>query len=218
MLDYYQTIKAPTEGLYKDRGSKFIAYTYNVENVESVDAKLVEIGLMHPKARHICYAYSIGLDDNLYRINDDGEPSGTAGRPIYNEIMSNELRDTLIAVVRYFGGTKLGVPGLINAYKSASQDALAQAEFITKYITQTIKVKYKPKDMGRLYDIIKRLGVSHIKNEYGLQPTLLIEQRQSLINDTIRQIYAQYHGYGLEDIKEDFISPDIEIELLETET
>ncbi len=155
------------------------------------------------------------MDQNQYRINDDGEPSGTAGRPIYNEILSNELTDIVIAVVRYFGGTKLGVPGLINAYKSTAQDAILNAEIVTKYITQTIKITYKPKDMGRLYDIIKRLGVSDIKNEYGMEPSLLVEQRLSKATLSVKQIYAQYHGYGIDDIPDDFESPDIKIEILD---
>ena len=214
MLDYYLTVTGESEGVFKSKGSKFIAYCFPVSDIESVDLRLEEIKSRHPKARHVCYSYNIGMDQQLYRINDDGEPSGTAGRPIYNEILSNELTDILIAVVRYFGGTKLGVPGLINAYKTASQDALDHTEIVTKYLTQTIKVTYEPKDMGRLYDIIKRIGIGDIKNEYGLQPTLILEQRKSKIINTIKEIYAQYHGYGVEDIHDDFESSDLKIELL----
>lgn len=214
MLDYYQTVSSESQGIFKSKGSKFIAYCFPVSDIGTIDIHLEGLKTLHPKSRHVCYSYSLGLDQQQYRINDDGEPSGTAGRPIYNEILSNELTDILIAVVRYFGGTKLGVPGLINAYKTASQDALKHSEIITKYLTQTITVEYKPKDMGRLYDIIKRIGIEDIQNEYGLQPTLILKQRRSKITNTIKEIYAQYHGYGIEDISDDFESPALKIELL----
>lgn len=206
MLDAYKTILIPTEGVFKDRGSRFIGHIFPVDKQEDADSALDHLKTCHPKARHICYAYSIGLDEQQLRINDDGEPSGTGGRPIYNEIRSAELNNILIAVVRYFGGTKLGVPGLIHAYKTAAHMAIQSATIVTKYITTSITIRYRHQDLGRLYDIIKRLNISEIDNHYEDPPYMVIEQRKSIASLTIKQIYAHYMGYDINDIDDKFAS------------
>src|SRR5262252_8044704 len=122
--DYYNTIEKLSVAEFKDRGSKFIAYTFPIVNINDFKTRLEEIKKEHPKATHHCFAYRLGIGGNNYRVSDDGEPSGTAGRPILGQIDSKELTDVLVIVVRYFGGTLLGVPGLINAYKSSAALAL----------------------------------------------------------------------------------------------
>ncbi|RZL34499.1 MAG: YigZ family protein, partial [Pedobacter sp.] len=118
--DSYKTINGAAEGIFRDKGSKFIAYAYPIRSEEEIKPLINNLRSEHAKARHFCYAYRLTPDRSVYRINDDGEPSGTAGRPILNCLLSEDLTNIIIVVVRYFGGTLLGVPGLINAYKNAS--------------------------------------------------------------------------------------------------
>ncbi len=213
-MDAYKTIANSSEGQYKDRGSKFLSFAYPLSRIDDVEAYLSHTRALHPKSRHICYAYILGIDQPEFRINDDGEPSGSAGRPIFNAIRSASLTNTLIAVVRYFGGTKLGIPGLIAAYKNASINAIENNFIITRYLTQDISIIYTPQALGRLYDIIKRLGISDINNFYEPYPHLVISQRLSKVQQTILDIYAQYHGYKSSEIDLDFSSPDFKIQVL----
>ncbi|MFT7606590.1 MAG: putative YigZ family protein, partial [Saprospiraceae bacterium] len=142
MIDLYKTIVAPSIGEFKDRGSKFIAYAYPVYTEEEWQEHLNTVKKEHFKARHHCFAFRIGLDKNNFRANDDGEPSGTAGRPILGQIDSFELTNVFVVVVRYFGGTKLGVSGLINAYKNATIDAFQQATIIEKTVEDIYKISF----------------------------------------------------------------------------
>ena len=135
---YYQSIEKPAIAEYKDRGSKFIAYAFPVNSVNEFKEKLAAIKKEHPKATHHCFGYRLGLDGNNFRVSDDGEPSGTAGRPILGQIDSKKLTNVLIIVVRYFGGTLLGVPGLINAYKTAAALALQ----VTPVVRKPVEVNY----------------------------------------------------------------------------
>lgn len=137
MIGTYKTIAAPAVGEFKDKGSRFIAFAYPVETVEKVKGYVDDLRQEHHKARHWCYAYRIGTEGVQFRANDDGEPAGSAGRPILGQIDSFGVTDILIVVVRYFGGTLLGVPGLINAYKNAAAEALNQAEIVEKNIEKT---------------------------------------------------------------------------------
>ncbi|HPS14142.1 MAG TPA: YigZ family protein, partial [Prolixibacteraceae bacterium] len=134
MNDTYKTIEAPSEGLFKDKGSKFISYAFPVASEDQVKEIVLQIRKEHFNARHHCYAYRLGYTGEKYRANDDGEPSGTAGRPIHGQLLSNDLTNVLIVVVRYFGGTLLGVSGLINAYKTAATEAIKNARIVTKII------------------------------------------------------------------------------------
>ena len=144
--DTFKSISGPAEGLYKEKGSKFLAFAYPVVSEEEVRAALEKIRKEYYDARHHCYAYRLGLSGDVWRYNDDGEPSSTAGRPIYGQILSRELSDVLIVVVRYFGGIKLGVPGLIRAYKAAAADALDYA--VTFDYVAMDRVMRVLKDMG----------------------------------------------------------------------
>ena len=127
--DFYNTIEKPATAEFKDRGSKFLAYVYPVQLIEEFKIRLADLKKEHPKAVHHCFAYRLGTDKNNFRVSDDGEPSGTAGRPILGQIDSKELTNVVIIVVRYFGGTLLGVPGLINAYKTSASMVLQTANY-----------------------------------------------------------------------------------------
>lgn len=148
----YQTIAAPAEAEFKDKGSRFIAFAYPVRTTEEIKAHVEALREAHHKARHWCYAYRLGTDGNQFRANDDGEPSGSAGRPILGQIDSAGLTDVLIVVVRYFGGTLLGVPGLIHAYKTAAAEALQVAEVVEKNIEKTVWLRC---DYPHLNDAIR---------------------------------------------------------------
>src|ERR1700710_1488137 len=134
--DFYYTIEKEATAEFKDRGSKFIAYACPVKNVEEYKEKLNALKKEHAKATHHCFAYRIGLDGNNFRVSDDGEPSGTAGKPILGQIDSKELTNVLVIVVRYFGGSLLGVPGLINAYKSTAAMVLQMTPIIQKTVEE----------------------------------------------------------------------------------
>ncbi|MDO5069319.1 MAG: YigZ family protein [Neisseria zoodegmatis] len=148
----YQTIAAPAQAEFKDKGSRFIAFAYPVRTTEEIKTQVDTLREAHHKARHLCYAYRLGTDGNQFRANDDGEPSGSAGRPILGQIDSAGLTDVLIVVVRYFGGTLLGVPGLIHAYKTAAAEALQVAEVVEKNIEKTVWLRC---DYPHLNDAIR---------------------------------------------------------------
>jgi uncharacterized YigZ family protein len=154
--DTYLTIAKPSEGLYKEKGSKFIAYAHKVYSDEEVKDILNKIKKDHPQARHVCYAYRLGIDGENYRYNDDGEPSGTAGKPIYGQLLSFNVTNVLIAVVRYFGGTKLGVGGLITAYKEAAKNALESAEIIEETAKRKLTFTFHYGKMSDVMNFLKR--------------------------------------------------------------
>lgn len=141
-LEDYLTLSAPSEGLYKEKGSKFLAFAYPVATEEEVKARLEELKKQYHDARHHCYAYVLGVSRDNFRANDDGEPNHSAGDPILGQINSKQLTNTLVVVVRYFGGTKLGVGGLINAYKIATEEALNSATIVKIEITYPVKISY----------------------------------------------------------------------------
>jgi len=134
MEDNFLTIDNECSGVYREKGSKFIAYAFPCGDVAAFEERLVLLKKEHPKARHHCYAYILDPSNQQYRYNDDGEPTGSAGLPIYNQLKSMQLKKIAVVVIRYFGGKKLGVPGLINAYREATQDALSQAKIVEKYV------------------------------------------------------------------------------------
>jgi len=177
--DTYQTIAAPAEGFYKEKGSKFIAYVYEVDSEETVRTCLEEVQKLHNKARHYCYAYRIGKDGNRFRANDDGEPSGTAGRPILGQIDSFGLTNLLAVVGRYFGGTKLGTSGLKRSYKTATQDALEQATIIERIVVSSYQVVFDYVATSAVMNFIKQEGFAIKSMDYQEKTTLLVQVRQS---------------------------------------
>lgn len=166
--DYYYTIEKTATAEYKDRGSKFIAYAFPVEVINDFKQRLGELKKEHPKAVHHCFAYRIGLDGNTFRVSDDGEPSGTGGKPILGQIDSRQLTNVAIIVVRYFGGTLLGVPGLINAYKTSSSMALQVTPVVQKQVEVLYKLQFDYTQMNEVMMIIKQTNCRVIKRELQL--------------------------------------------------
>jgi uncharacterized YigZ family protein len=167
MIDTYNTINATSKGIFTDRGSKFIAYAYPIQSEEEIKEYLEILKKEHWKAGHHCYAWRLGTDGNTHRANDDGEPSGTAGKPILGQLDSFEITDTLVVVIRYFGGTKLGVGGLINAYKSAAIDALKQVEIISKTIDNYYKIVYDYGITSQVMNFISHYELNIISQSFG---------------------------------------------------
>ena len=153
--DNYYTIHDHSEGIYRDKGSRFMAYLFPVTSDSRIKEVIAGLKAEHPKARHYCWALRLSTDKSVFRLNDDGEPSGTAGRPILNTLLSNEITDVLAVVVRYFGGTLLGVPGLINAYKSATIDAINNAKIINKTVNSVFVINFNHAQMNDVMKIIK---------------------------------------------------------------
>lgn len=183
-MSIYNTIHIKSEGEFLDKGSKFPTYAFEVNSGAEIKERLEEVKILHPKATHHCYAYKLGLDDNNYRANDDGEPSGSAGRPILGQIYSNELTNVLIIVVRYYGGTKLGVSGLINAYKKAAQDAINNSKIVTKEIQVHFKVSCNYLEVNDLLNFLKKMEVNQLEQTFTEECTLNFQVEKSK-NDQI---------------------------------
>ena len=176
--DSYKTIAKPAEGSYSEKRSKFLAYAFPVQNEEEVKQRLAEIQKKHWDARHHCYAYILGPHKDAYRLNDNGEPSGTAGRPIYGQLLSKDLTNTLVIVVRYFGGIKLGVSGLQNAYKVAAREALDAAVIEERTIQETFSVTFEYVKMNDIMQILKDPEVQVLDRQSYLQCIYTISVRQ----------------------------------------
>lgn len=179
--DSYLTVKQPAQGLFKDKGSKFIGYIFPIESAEDVKGILAQLKSEHPKARHICWALRLSTDRSVFRVNDDGEPFGTAGKPILNTLLSANLTQVCVAVVRYFGGTLLGVPGLIHAYKEASLEAIKAAEIIEKTIKDRYQVHVPYTQLNAVMKILKDENITIIAQELGTECSLIIEIRQQFV-------------------------------------
>lgn len=181
--DTYISIKSPSEGLYKDRGSRFAAFAFPVETEEEVKAIVDSLKKKYHDARHHCYAYRLGLDGLKWRANDDGEPSGSAARQILSQIDSAGLSDVLVVVVRWFGGIKLGIPGLINAYRSSADDALQNAAKIQKIAGEWYRVSFTYADMPAVMQAIKKLDLPQRGAEFSEQCSVDVRVRLSSRDD-----------------------------------
>lgn len=168
MEDTFKTIAKPSEGLFKDKGSRFISYAFPVNAEIEIREILQSIKKGHHSARHHCYAWRIGREKLLFRVNDDGEPSSTAGKPILGQIQSFDLTNILIVVVRYFGGTLLGVPGLINAYRNAALDAINQAEIIEKVVEKCLLIEFNYHAMNEVMKVFKDEKLPQIDPQFDL--------------------------------------------------
>jgi uncharacterized YigZ family protein len=186
--DTFKTIRTPAEGIFKDRGSKFLSYAYPIENENEVKPLVENLKKEHFKAVHHCYAYRLGLDRSNFRVNDDGEPSGTAGKPILNTLLSQDLTNILVIVVRYFGGTLLGVPGLINAYKSATIEALVVADIFEKTVNDVYNVSFEFVQMNDIMKIVKEFSLKIRNQTYDNQCTMELEFRKTLTNQVIGKL------------------------------
>ena len=176
--DTYKTIAKPAEGSYSEKRSKFLAYVFPVQNEQEVKQRLAEIQKKHWDARHHCYAYILGPHKDAYRLNDNGEPSGTAGRPIYGQLLSKDLTNTLVIVVRYFGGIKLGVSGLQNAYKVAAKEALDAAVIEERTIQEQYRVVFEYVKMNDVMQILKDPEIQVLDRQSDLRCTYTISVRQ----------------------------------------
>ncbi|GGG90982.1 hypothetical protein GCM10007415_26970 [Parapedobacter pyrenivorans] len=186
--DTYRTIAAPAEGLFKDKGSKFIAYAYPLTDEKAVKEKVAVLKSMHPKARHHCWAYRLTPDRTIFRINDDGEPSGTAGRPILNTLLSYDVTNVLVVVVRYFGGTLLGVPGLIHAYKTATQEALAVADIVELTVNDVYRIAFGYEHLNAIMRIVKEENLTVLKQDFDNHCTMDVEIRQLQVARTLGRL------------------------------
>jgi uncharacterized YigZ family protein len=157
--DTYRTIEKPSESVFRDRGSKFLAFAYPLTSDQELKNILSVLKTAHPKANHHCWALRLTPDRSVFRLNDDGEPSGTAGRPILNTLFSANITNVVIIVIRYFGGTLLGVPGLINAYRSAAEDAIRQAVIIEKTVNDVYTIEF---DYLQINDVMRVIKEEHI--------------------------------------------------------
>jgi len=167
-LEYYETNSQPSTVEFKDRGSKFIAFAFPIESADDFKKQLQALKKEHPKAAHHCFAYRIGTDGNQFRQTDDGEPAGTAGKPILGQIDSKQLTNVLVVVVRYFGGTLLGVPGLINAYKTAASLALQVTPVVRKPIEKKYLIEFDYTRVNEVMTILKQFSCTIIGQEMQL--------------------------------------------------
>lgn len=190
--DTYNTLNSTSTGIYKDKGSKFHSFAYPVKSENEI--KLIIDNLKHEyyDARHHCYAYVLGYDKSAWRANDDGEPSGTAGKPIYNVIQSHNLTNVLIVVVRYFGGIKLGVPGLINAYKQAAKDAVNNSVIVEKIIFEQYRITFPYELINEVMKITKEFGVQIIDMKVDNDAELVCKIRRNDAQKLIAKCKSLY--------------------------
>lgn len=186
--DTYRTIAAQSDGLFKDNGSRFIAKAYPVETEAEVKAIVDSLKKEYYDARHHCYAYRLGLDGSKYRANDDGEPSGSAGRPILGQIDSAGLSDILVVVVRYFGGIKLGIPGLIRAYKTSTSDAISSAEIVEKIAGRNWRIDFDYMAMNSVMKTVKDMALPQKNQNFGERCSMEVRVRLSQESDFIERM------------------------------
>ena len=184
--DTYKTITAPVEGIYTEKRSKFIAIALPVTTLEQVKEHLDRLQKQYYDARHVCYAYMLGPERTNFRANDNGEPSGTAGKPILGQINSNELTDILIVVVRYFGGIKLGTSGLIVANKAAAAEALASAEVVTRTVDEVVRFSFEYPMMNEVMRVVKEMEPRILEQGYDQDCLMALQIRRSRM-ETLRQ-------------------------------
>ncbi|SEJ21175.1 uncharacterized protein, YigZ family [Dyadobacter koreensis] len=178
--DTYCTIAEPAEGFFKDKGSKFISFVFPISSENEAKIYLLELRELHPKANHHVYAYRLGLDRMTYRLSDDGEPSGSSGRPILNTLYSKEITNILVVVVRYFGGTLLGIPGLINAYRSATEDALENAQIVEKHLFNLYDLQFSYVQMNDVMRIVKEMELPVREQTFEMECKMVLEVRTTL--------------------------------------
>lgn len=186
--DTYKSISGPSEGLFKDNGSRFIALAYPVETEAEVKEIVASLRKEYYDARHHCYAFRLGLDGSVWRASDDGEPSGSSGRPILGQIDSAGLSDILVVVVRYFGGIKLGIPGLIRAYKTSTADALANAQVVEKIAGAWYRIRFDYASMQSVMKVIKDLDLPQRAQDFGMECSMEVRVRSSIDADFLEKI------------------------------
>ena len=194
--DSYLEVVGSSQGLFKDKGSKFIAYTFHIKDEDDVKTRMAEVKKKEYAACHHCYAYVINPDKSIQRDSDDGEPSNTAGKPILGQLLSHDLTNTLIIVVRYFGGVKLGIGGLINAYRIAAQDALKNIVIEKSYIKEVFVVNFQYPEMNNVMRLVKDLKLDVIKQKFEIECELTFSIRKSQ-SEQMQSIFALNHKVKL---------------------
>ena len=197
--DSYKSIAAEARGLFKDNGSKFIAHAYPVETEEEVKEIVAALKKEYYDARHHVYAYRLGYMGDKFRANDDGEPSGSSGRPVLGQIDSNGLSDILVVVVRYFGGIKLGIPGLIRAYKTSTADAIANAQIVEKIAAKMFRIHFGYLNMNDVMKVMKDMGLEQKNQKFDMECSIDTSVRLSLV-ETFEQRMGDVEGCRLEEI------------------
>ena len=188
ILDSYKSIAAPSEGLFKDNGSRFIARAYPVETEEEVKEIVASLKKEFYDARHHVYAYRLGYKGDRFRANDDGEPSGSSGRPVLGQIDSNGLSDILVVVIRYFGGIKLGIPGLIRAYKTSTADAIANAEIVEKIASRMYRVHFGYMSMNSVMKVMKDMNLEQKNQKFDMECSIDTGVRLSLVDSFLERM------------------------------
>lgn len=177
--DSYLTISAPSEGLFRDRGSKFLAFAYPVKNEPEIKSRLQELRKEHPSANHHCYAWRLGADKAAFRANDDGEPSNSAGKPILGQIQAKDLTNVLVVVVRYFGGTLLGVNGLIQAYKQAAAEALGNAAILEEFIYFGYRIEFDFDALSPVMRLLKECEAKILSTSYEEKNSIVFQVKKA---------------------------------------
>lgn len=198
--DTYRTLSAPSTGEFRDRGSKFLAYAFPAYTEADWKAQLEEVRKAHPKARHYCYAYRLGLDGNNFRANDDGEPSGTAGRPMLGQIDSFGLSNVMVIVVRYFGGTLLGTSGLIQAYRESAAAAFSAADLIERRVEEVYRLSFTYALMGKVMSAVESQHLQMIDQDFGETAWLELAIARSEVGPTLRRLKAAIAEVYLEEV------------------
>jgi uncharacterized YigZ family protein len=199
ILDSYKSIAAPSEGLFKDNGSRFIARAYPVETEEEVKEIVASLKKEFYDARHHVYAYRLGYKGDRFRANDDGEPSGSSGRPVLGQIDSNGLSDILVVVIRYFGGIKLGIPGLIRAYKTSTSDAIANAEIVEKIASRMYRVSFGYMGMNSVMKVFKDMGLEQKNQKFDMECSIDTSVRLSQV-DAFLERMGDVEGCNIDEI------------------
>lgn len=198
--DTYKTIEKYTEGeLFKDKNSKFYGFAYPVNNKDQIKSHLEDLKKTHYSARHWCYAYQIGTENTSYRVNDDGEPNNSAGMPIYGQIQSFDLTNILVVVIRYYGGIKLGVGGLINAYKTGAKLALESANIIEKTIDKHFLLKFEYKNMSKVMRMLKENKAEIVNQKLELNCLLEISVRKSN-SFKVFELFNEFFGVEIDEL------------------
>lgn len=200
--DSYKTISRPSEEtLLKEKGSKFYGYAFPVKTESDVEDCLAELKTKHKSARHFCYAYQVGTSQIYYRANDDGEPSNSAGMPIYGQLQSFDVTNVLVVVVRYFGGTKLGVGGLISAYKESAKLSLEAAKIVEKTIDIHFKITFDYKDINKVMRILKEKNIAITQQDMHLNCAIYIAVRKSEA-PKVAQLFEQLYGVTIKETED----------------
>lgn len=207
MQDCFLTIEGEGAGIYREKGSKFLAFAFHCDDIQAFESRLDILRKEHPKARHFCYAYILDVQEKVFRYNDDGEPSGSAGLPIYNQIRSTQLKETAVVVIRYFGGKKLGVPGLINAYKEATIDAFSGVRMIEKYVCDVFRITFGFEQTGQVMRALNHEEVSVIENGFETTPVITFAVRQTRSEEIIHKLHAFLLNRSVADISGDEFIP-----------